>query len=314
MCLAGHPCRTRSFSATMVCMRLTSLLLLTLLLVSACRRNQDNDGGGGLGAGDSTTGSGSGNGGGGAGGAAAPSAEPLASAVVEATAAAIAMAGPLYIGGDQLHQEQDSADEDRAQNLVEDAVATNSIVTDGTCVAFDWMGLTCEITFTECTLEATGLPLDGGLTFTVTITPTAFVLDLDQLTLGPSTADGSVAVNFTGDGMLGRTTSADLTLSTGAAMTHFTLEGGRLNVDPGMISARGSGTITTGALDAAYDADAVTWVQGDKCPSSGTIELAQEGLPTMTVTFLPTTPDDGAVEVTVGNFPSVSEVLTFCVP
>ena len=282
-------------------------LLLTLLSASACRRDRGNDGGGGAGGGDT-------GGSGGAGGSGTQNAEPLASAVIEATAASIAMAGPLYLGGDQLHQQKDTAGEDVAQDLVEDAVATNSIVTDGGCVTFDWSGLSASITFTNCTLEATGLPLDGGLSFAVTINPTAFALDLDQLTVGPSTVDGSVAVNFTGDGMLGRTTSADITLTDGASTTHFTLEDGRLDVGERSISARGTGTITTGAIDAAYDADDVTWLQGDKCPSSGTIMLEQVGLPAITLTFLPTTPTDGAVEVKVGSFPSGTEVLSFCAP
>ncbi len=283
--------------------------LLLLSLTAACnRRDGQTDGGAG---GGGTGGSGAE---GGAGGASAQSAEPLASEAVEATAATISLAAPLFLGGDQLRQEQDSADDNRAQDLVEDAVATNSIVTEAACVTFDWSGLTASITFTDCTLEATGLPLDGGITFTVTINPTSFALDFEQLTMGPSTVDGSVAVSFTGDGMLGRTTTADLTLSDGAETTHFTLTGGRLDVEAGSVSANGSGTISTSALDAAYEVDDVSWAQGDRCPSGGTLALDQEGLPNVTVTFLPTTPSDGAVEVQIGSFPSFTEVLAFCAP
>jgi hypothetical protein len=58
--------------------------------------------------------------------------------------------------------------------------ATNSIVTDGACVMFDWAGLTASITSIDCTLEATGpcltsscLPTAGTSSRTVSSYPRA---------------------------------------------------------------------------------------------------------------------------------------------
>jgi adhesin HecA-like repeat protein len=283
--------------------RVFSGLFVLVAVASAC------DGGTGEGAGG-----GGGSDGNGGGGANAQSAEPLASEAVEATAATIALAAPLFLGGDQLRKEQDSADEARGRALIEDAVATNSIVTSAACVTFDWSGLTVSVTFDACTLEATGLPLDGAITLTATIKPTAFSLAFEQLTMGTSSVDGTVAVSFVGEGMMGRTTTADLTVTEDGATTQFTLTDGRLDVEDGVITANGSGTIATSTVDASYEVDGVRWAQGEKCPSGGTLTLDEADLPRITVTFFPTTPSDGTVDVKVGNLPTTSEVLGFCAP
>lgn len=123
---------------------------------------------------------------GGAGGEEAPpaSTEPLASAVTEGTAIAVALATPLFADGDRLRQERDTATEGRAQELVENGVAGNSIVTSSGCVSFAWSGLSATITFAGCTMEATGLPLDGTMTLGATIDPTSFEMSFAPLTIG----------------------------------------------------------------------------------------------------------------------------------
>lgn len=282
--------------------------LLVGLAVTGCKNRQGGEGGGGAGGGAE---GGQGQGG---EGAVPASSESLADVFVRGASSTVALGGPLYGGGDTLYQERDTADDTRAHQIVEDAVATNSIVTDGMCVTFDWAGLSATITFTSCVLEATGQPLDGALTFTVTINPTSFALDFAALTLGDNTTDGNVTVSFTGDGMLGRTTDADLTFTTPEGATHFTLADGRLTVAASSITLNGAGTITTGSVDGSYDVASVLWAQGDKCPSGGSVTLDEASSPAVKVTFLPTTPADGNVEYKVGNFPAVVQPLPVCAP
>ncbi len=289
--------------------RLACVLATLCVLAFACR-DRGADGEGGAGGASSGTGAE-----GGAGGAAVESAAELADATVRGAAVSLSLAAPLFADGDQLYQEKDLATDNRARDLVENGVAGNSIVTDGGCVTFDWMQLTVVITFTGCQLETLGLPLDGVLTLSVTKNPTAFIMTFTDLMFGPTNVNGSVAVNFTGDGDMGRTTDAALTFQGAQGTTAFVLEDGRLSVDAaGAVTANGSGSIANGPLSATYGLTDVVWLQGDSCPSSGTLALDEASTPPMTITFLATTPVDGNVEIAVGPLPATTQALPFCAP
>jgi hypothetical protein len=69
---------------------------------------------------------------------------------------------------------------------------------------------------------------------------------------------------------------------------------------PGQVVLSGSLTATSGDRSAAATLDGLLYVTGDCYPSGGTASLASERF-TGTITFLPTTPQDGLVEVGRGR-------------
>ncbi|MBK8941473.1 MAG: hypothetical protein IPM79_28670 [Polyangiaceae bacterium] len=282
------------------------LALLVVMLAAGCKNRGGGSGGGGAG--------GSGEGGLGTGGApeVPASTEPLTDAATQGLTALRDLGAPLVAGQDQVDAEGQGAGDTRIRELVEEAVAGNSIVTDGTCVAFAWSGLSVTVTMTDCTLEASGLPVDGALTLAVGFTPTTFTLAFSSLTLGDTAVDGEVAMTVTDDS---RPTDADLTFTTASGASHLVLSDLSIEVNVDSASLSGSGTIDSGALSGSLELDAVTWVLGDACPSLGSMTVDEDGVaPPTTLTFTAYTPIDGTVEVQIGAWPSSTMTLPFCAP
>lgn len=248
--------------------------------------------------------------------------------VVRGLAASAALAGPLVDEGEMLRDDSrldmPGMREDTARERVESGVSGNSIVTDETCVTYDWSGLMVTITFASCMMEATGEPLEGALTLAVGLFPTRFTMTFTDLQVGTLGLDGEVGLLLGGrcregdDGCAGcpdsdpectsmrenqQTLTADLTLESGASaslviedmqVVHGTT-GTELDGTAEVTSTMSSGTLT--ATD-------VHWNPMECLPSSGSVTYG----PT-TIELQATTPTTGNVLVTVPPFPTVETML-----
>lgn len=127
--------------------------------------------------------------------------------------------------------------------------------------------------------------------------------------------NGNVSIAFSGDGVAGRSTDADLMFTNASGTTHLVLVDARATADDaGVITANAGGSVTTSTLDATFQLANVTWAQGDFCPSGGTLVLDESQAPVVTIEFLASTPVDGTVSVKVGGAPATTQVLGFCAP
>jgi len=238
-------------------------------------------------------------------------AEALVDGVVRGLADAVALTAPMRGDGATLFQQRDRANEGDVHNLVENAVARDSVVTDGGCTTFAWDGLSVTITFDACTAEETGLPLDGSLTLAVSINPTTFSFTFTDLTIGTTSIAGSLSLAFTGGGDLGgtarQTVNADLTIDD----VHLVLTDLQVAGNGAAYTLSGTGSIQTPAVDADLTFDQVAWNTGDCRPSGGSVAFSSPGL-TGTAEFLPTTPADGVVRITIPPLPSFDYTLPAC--
>lgn len=242
------------------------------------------------------------------------SAAPFAAAFSQGAGSAVALGAPLVTHGTDL-EGRDAAGEDDAHTAVENGVSRDSVVTDPACVAYSWAGLSVTITFTDCVLETTGQSLDGALTLAVELAPVVFTLTFDSLAIDADTTDGTIALSWTGpDGSPGVGFDVDLTYTTAGAASHIVLQDFTVIADATSAVIAGSGSLQSGAIDASFDATDVTWTTGNCHPTSGSVEYEDGGAWPVTITFLPTTPADGIVEVQVGPFPSAPVALLSACP
>lgn len=239
---------------------------------------------------------------------------------------AAALGGPLIAETQMLRDEAGTMDDasrrTRAQTRIETAVSGNSVVEPATCAAFSWTRLSATITFTGCTLEATGEPIDGSLTLAVSFFPTEVTLTFTALTIGTISLDGSLTLNVGGEcqsGDLGCTPcpdgdttciemrqaqislSGDLTIDDGGT-TLVAVDGLSLVADAAGVTV--NGTLTVGTTE-VVGAD-LYWALGDCMPTSGTATLTDSST---TLTFLPTTPATGNVAVMIGMIPLGEQML-----
>jgi len=262
-------------------------------------------------------------------------AEAALGALVEGLTASVALGAPLVEDGEGLRDDPDSGTagdlrNGAARDRIENGVARDSIVTDAACVTFDWRLLTATITFTGCTLELTGESLDGVLVLRVTFGPVVFAMTFEDLVVGDTTIDGTVAMAFGGrctaedpecvqcrdddpecaeEQESQRTLTADLTITTGTTFALTLEEIEVVIVDSGTTTISGAGSISSESIEGDLTFTDVTFATGDCLPTSGTV-LLDDGSPfTTTITFLPTTPATGEVTVQIGAFPSVTTAL-----
>jgi len=268
-----------------------------------------------------------------AGGAAglAPEAESATAAVVRGLGAAQALTGPLVGDGENLRDDSSRRDlgEGDVQTRVEDSVSGSSIVTDAACTTYAWTELTATITFTDCVLEATGETLDGIVELTVTLYPTTFQATLTSLVVGDLTMDGTVQLVLGGRCREGdasctpcrdgdatcarmreeqRTLLVDVSFTYDGEDTSLAVDSLGVEADATGATLSGNGSVTTTSADATFTASMLHWNQGECLPSSGTLTY-DDGTLAATITFLPTTPDDGVVQVQVGMLPPFEEML-----
>jgi hypothetical protein len=232
--------------------------------------------------------------------------------------AAVALTAPLRGQGEMLHDRRDLASDTEARMRVEDAVATSSIVTDGTCVTFTWgTGLSATITFDGCVLEMLGTTLDGSIGPVLTLTPTTFSVSFADLVIGGISFDGDVSLTIareTGTLVYGMTIAADLTFTALGATSTIATTGLELLVsDMATASVTGPIALTAPGLDVSGTLDALTWETGNCHPTSGTFTYMDPMLGlTVVIRALPETPTTGLVELTVGSFTSRAMLLEPC--
>lgn len=244
---------------------------------------------------------------------------------------AAALTGPLLPQAESLRDDGGRLDgparEARAHTDVEAGVSGMSVVEPPTCATYVWAGMSVTATFAGCTLETTGESIDGSIGIAVGFFPTMLTLTFTDLVVGTTHVDGMLTVNVGGqcggadlgctlcgdaDAMCHElranqsTVTGNLTV-TSSGMTVLAIDSLSLDVDATGVSVTGDFTIDAVSFSAA----AVHWNTGDCLPTSGT---ATASSPAATITFLPTTPADGIVQVTVGAFPPFSQMLFMACP
>jgi len=239
---------------------------------------------------------------------------------------AAALTGPLVPQAESLRDGggrlDGAARETRTRTDVEAGVSGMSVVMPSTCVAYAWAGLSVTATFTGCTLETTGESVSGSVGIAVTYFPTTFTVTFTSLTVGTTSVDGMLALNVGGEcggadlGCMGcpdtdpmcaamrmnqQTLTGALTIRSGST-TVLGITGLAVSNDATGVTV--SGMFTVDGL--AATATDLHWNMGDCLPVRGTVALPSMST---TITFLPTTPSDGIVQVQLGAFPPFPQML-----
>ena len=247
-------------------------------------------------------------------------------AAAPALAIATALTAPLVPSAQGLRDGAPGLDgpgrDARARRDLEAGVSGMSVVEPPTCASYAWMGSEVDVTFTGCTLEATGESLDGSIHAAVSFFPTRFALTFTDLRVGATEVDGMVTLNVGGRcagtdlgctpcmgtdlecmAMAEEQTSitGSVTITSGGT-TVLALDDVTVTSDPTGVTANGTFTIDGTSVTAS----SLHWATGECLPSSGTAMLPT---PPTTITFLPTTPADGTVQVQVGSFPAFPQML-----
>jgi hypothetical protein len=243
-----------------------------------------------------------------AGDALAPHAREVVQVTTTGIGVAAALGTPLAETAEGLHR--DRPDQAETRRRVEQGVAGDSIVTVPSCVAFAWSELAATLTFTDCVAELNGLTLDGAVGLAVATEPEASItITLTALQVNGATFTGTVVVGWVGSpGSPGVLAEADLQFTSADGAATVTLEAIRALVTPASVTIGGTGHLQTDSLDMDFTLDGLTWQVGDCLPSGGTLTY-QDGPVTVVVTFLPTTPETGAVQVKVGPLPAEEVAL-----
>jgi hypothetical protein len=255
-----------------------------------------------------------------------PESEEAIQALVAGTSGSVALGAPLIPEAEALRDDsrldmplmRDTA----VQESVEMGVSGNSIVTDPMCVTYAWSGSMVDITFASCTMEATGEPLNGAMQLAVSFAPTEMRMTFTALTIGDLGLDGTVGVRTGGNCPTGmdtcldcrdtdttcmqmrepqQTIYADITISLEDTFS-LTVADGTVSNDATGSTLSATGSIDSSTLNGSYAATSLHWNMMECLPSSGQIVYTPEGGTAVTLTFLPTTPATGEVDVNYGTF------------
>lgn len=262
-----------------------------------------------------------------------PETQPALVALITGTSGSVALGAPLLPEAEALRDDtrvdQPLMRDTAAQESVEMGVSGNSIVTDPMCVAYVWSGLMVDITFTSCTLEATGESLTGAMQLAVSFAPTEMRMTFTDLMVGDLGLDGWVAVRTGGNCPTGmdtcldcrdtdptctrmrepqQTLLADITISLAETFA-IDIVDGTISHDATGSTLNATGTVDGTTLDGAYTATALFWATGACLPSSGTVVYTPEGGTPISIGFTSATPATGEVEVTIAPFPTTTQAL-----
>ena len=229
-------------------------------------------------------------------------AQSLSANAITAGGLATSLGAPLVPEGLALYKDRLKATEADGRARVEKAISGNSVVTDKSCVTYNWKGLSGTVAFLGCTLEVNGKSLDGTVNVTIVIKPdTSVTLSFTQLKVGSTTFSGSLKVGFSKAGITA-TMTADLSYTSTDGKTTLTLKGITVAYTGGVATINGQGHIKSDKLDTDFTAANVSWKKGDCLPSAGTLTMEYGGA-TVVITFLSTTPQTGKAQVQIGNLP-----------
>jgi len=244
------------------------------------------------------------------------SAREMAVTVAMGAGATVMMGTPLVASGDAVRLDG-TPSEGEARVEVEAAVSGNSLVTPPTCASYAWTGLSASITFTACTIEATGTPLSGTIGLAVTLDPASIAVTLTALDVGGETYDGSMSLTFGGtDLMVVRTWMVDLTYTPVSGPSAHYLMATEVRPALQMVIVNGTGSVTAGQVARSATLTSVTWKTGECLPSAGSLEYMDNEVGLVKITFLAATPVDGTVTVEWMGFtvtqPYLEPLLALC--
>jgi hypothetical protein len=219
-------------------------------------------------------------------------------AVTEGASTIVALSAPLQTADTPMQATPDAPlVEGEVKVMVETSVQDMGIVTDPSCISYNWSGLTATATFTNCQLVVTGAVLNGTVALTVVTQPLGVEFGFQNLTVDGRSVDGTIDLYLTGQlGALQAHLDANLALSNGVQTVSFEEFG--IVADQSGITADG---LASGEVH-DVDIEALHWNYGVCLPVSGSLQFEEANVP-ITVTFLATTPSTGSVMVQIGTLP-----------
>jgi hypothetical protein len=201
------------------------------------------------------------------------------------------------------------ADEGTIRQRLRSAIR-DSVVSVG-CVSFSWTLTSATVLFDECELLDTGARIDGSTTISVRILNRSVTVTLDDLAIGSAELYGSMTARLMGPlGELTVGVDSEMTLANIPA----TLIVDGLEVDANLegMTMWGPGAVISPNLDATTSVDQVHWNLGECWPSSGSVSFVDGNLEG-TITFVPTTPETGEVQLQLHPLPPATvEMLPAC--
>ncbi len=192
---------------------------------------------------------------------------------------------------------------ENAQAIVDQAKATSA------CIQTNLTGATATLTYPPpagCTIQ--GVTVIGTFSMSVTKDASGVTVDVTftNLSVNGTTVNGSVKLVTSS----GTTFTVTPNLTSGSKSIS-----GSLSVTGGSGYFTIAGTLTTRAGDASTTATLtnIKWTTGACYPEAGTASFKSSSKlsPTITVTFLSTTPQDGKVSVTKGKVPSTESLPAY---
>lgn len=220
-------------------------------------------------------------------------AELTMNSIQEGTSAAAAVLRPL-LGSAGAMSAGGSTDAVKAG--VEESVAAGADSTAPGCTKLTWLGgLSAKLHFENC---PTGHgSVNGELSVGVTLFPTRLSVSFDQLVVEGKSLNGFGMITFQPNVV---TVDADFTYQQAGENTRVVLDEVTATSDASGVTLTGSGQLQVGPLDGSFNLFAPSWKPSECMPSSGSVRFKQKYFVPVTGTFLPSTPDNGIIQIQIG--------------
>jgi len=160
--------------------------------------------------------------------------------------------------------------------------------------------------FNQCQLLNTGQTLTGTIGFTIDkLFPFTLTVHLIDLEVANQTFNGSLTLTSQGFGKL-PLISAKISLPLGGSTMTLEIYEAKISFAGLSLVLNGKGNLQAAFLGGDFDIVDLTWQFGQCLPSSGELQFPQIFT---TVSFLPTTPATGAVEIQVPFLPPFEQAF-----
>jgi hypothetical protein len=186
---------------------------------------------------------------------------------------------------------------------MEQSVAAGADSTAPGCTTLTWLGgLAAKLHFEDCpTGHGT---VNGDVSIGVSLLPTRLSISFDQLVVEGKSLNGFGMITFHPNVV---TVDADFTFQEGSESTRIALDGMTATSNASGMTLTGSGELQVGPLDGSFTLLAPSWKPGECMPSSGSATFKQKYF--VPGTFLPSTPDDGIIQIQIGASPPYPQQL-----